>query len=108
MKKILVASLIAMGMSSTGAWAHGSHGMVGDDAAKASVARTVQRMTFQDMGFEAGKLDESWMSLKGQHLKLINKSEKNFVFEVTNPESGKILVVTLKPNGDPSGVSFAK
>ncbi|MFD1383640.1 DUF6488 family protein [Rhodanobacter aciditrophus] len=108
MKKILVASLITLGMSSTGVWAHGSHGMVGDDAAKASAARTVQRMTFQDMGFEAGKLDKSWKELKGQDLQLVLKTSKSFIFEVTNPETGEVLVVTLEPNGDPSDVSFNK
>ena len=70
MKKLMATALLLTSVASSGVWAHGSHGVVGEDAAKASAARAVQKMTFQDIGFEAGKLDESWQSLKADQIKL--------------------------------------
>jgi hypothetical protein len=106
MKKLMATALLLTSVASSGVWAHGSHGVVGEDAAKASAARTVQKMTFQDIGFEAGKLDESWQSLKADQIKLVKKDDASYVYAVTNAKSDQTLYVTIMASGAAVEASF--
>ncbi|MEZ5528646.1 MAG: DUF6488 family protein [Porticoccaceae bacterium] len=81
------------------ALAHGDHGTISETWAKQVAAKTVQQMTFKDMGHQAGKLDASWKSVQPSDIKVVTVGKEFYVLHVTNSETKQSLSIKIAFTG---------
>lgn len=111
MKNLLITLLATFSLFAAGVQAHGDHGhdnILDEESAKNVVTVTVQKMTFRNMGYAAGKLDQSWQSVAGSDITLDTKDNASYVYNVTNSETGKVLSVKVMDSGEVESVVFVK
>lgn len=79
--------------------AHGDHNVIDQDTAVQIAHKTVQRMTFKDVGYKAGKLDASWKSIKPENIKVVKVENGFYLLSVSQGEKKPSLAMKIAFNG---------
>ena len=104
MKILTVLLISACSLFSTGLLAHpGGHGEmrleIGDTQALDIVKSMTRALTFKDRGYEAGKLDVSWLDVTKEEYQLVEESDSVFIFKAKNSKNDQTLFFTINKNG---------
>ncbi|MBV2130310.1 MULTISPECIES: DUF6488 family protein [Chromatiaceae] len=102
MKKLLSALILCSVLLSVNVKAHSDHDEISGQQAVSVALKSVKQMTFKDMGFEAGKLDESWKAVSAEQFSVVSiedgyyvvsgkNGDKTLFFKISN--SGRMLDV---------------
>jgi hypothetical protein len=62
MNKILSIIALCAALLSVNVYAHDDHGVISGQKALSIAAKSINKMTFKDVGFAVVKLDDTWMS----------------------------------------------
>lgn len=79
--------------------AHGDHGSISESSAVYIANNAVKKMTFKDMGFQVGKLEESWKSIPAEDVKVIEVGEGFYLISARNQESKKEIFLKIDETG---------
>lgn len=100
MKQILIVIALLAAFVASPVFAHGSHGSIDAATAQKIAARTVQQMTFKDMGYAVGRLDASWKTLREESVLLEQDADGYFVVSVKNSETGEVIYMQIADTGE--------
>jgi len=67
--------------------------------------KTIHKMTFKDLGYEAGKLPSSWESINNADVNIVNFHEGSYVVSATNSQVKQTLYFRIDDDGDVIAVS---
>ena len=101
MKNALLTTAL-LGLLTTGqAMAHQdhSHGSISENAVLKLAQKSIKKMTFKDMGFDTGKLDASWKTIKDANFKIVKDHPDYYVVSVKNIKSDKTLYMKINKSG---------
>lgn len=99
MKNVLLAVLFCGALMSSGAIAHGDHGVISGQTAIGIAAKSVKQMTFKDFGFEVGKLDESWKTLSTDKFSVVAVEDGFYVVSASNTAAKELVFFKIANNG---------
>ena len=88
---LLFSLIISTGLVS----AHSDHGVINEKTAIEIAQKAVQQMTFKDFGYQAGKLDASWKSVKPENIEVVEVGESFYVLRVTQGDSKESLSLNI-------------
>jgi hypothetical protein len=113
-RKVVAKALFIASVVSSVAFAHQSHDTISSETALNIANKSLQQLTFTDLGFEVGKLDASWKLLSDSNLGVIQTLEKTFVISATNvtkatdTPSKNVIYFEIAKNGKVLGVRDSK
>ncbi|MGI2146889.1 MULTISPECIES: DUF6488 family protein [Alteromonadales] len=70
--------------------------------------KTINKMTFKDLGYEAGKLPSSWETINNADVNIVNVHEGSYVVSATNSQVKQTLYFRIDDDGDVVAVSENK
>ena len=70
--------------------------------------KTINKMTFKDLGYEAGKLPSSWEIINKADVNIVNVHEGSYVVIATNLQVKQTLYFRIDDDGDVVAVSENK
>lgn len=88
-KRLKVLTLCAV-LNMGNAYAHGDHdepAVISPEGAISIANKSVQQLTFKELGFAVGKLDASWKTLTAQDLSVVSIEDSFYVVSAKNSES---------------------
>lgn len=95
-RTILLFSLITLtGLVS----AHSDHGVINEKTAIEIAQKAVQQMTFKDFGYQAGKLDASWKSVKAADFEVVEVGDGFYVLRIAQSETKQFLSMKIGFSG---------
>jgi len=100
MKNLITALFIALMLNTSLAFAHGYHGEISAKEALEIAAKATKKLTFKDLGFKVGKLDDSWKSLTAKDFKLHAEEEKHYVVSANNASKDETIYFLMTVSGD--------
>lgn len=96
---IITAVLILVSTGIGVAAAHEGHDEISRETAIKIANKSVQQLTFTDLGYQIGKLDSSWKSLKDNDFDVVEASEKSYVVSATNNKTNNVIYFEIAKNG---------
>jgi hypothetical protein len=100
MKKIIgTCVLLAIFSHAHAVFAHGDHGVISATSAVYIASNTVRKMTFKDMGYQAGKLDASWKDIPNEDINVIAVGDGSYVVSVSNQKIQKQVFLKITGTG---------
>ena len=88
-------------MLNTGtALAHGDHGKISAKQAIQVANKVTQKLTFKDLGFNVGKLDESWKALTTEEFKLYAAQDNRYKVSAFNKDKNKVIYFLMTMSGE--------
>lgn len=99
MKKILSILALVIVFASGSVFAHGSHGKISGQDAKSIAYKSVKQMTFKDLGFEPGKLNESWKKITDADISVVEVGTGYFVVSAKNTSEEATIYFKIATNG---------
>lgn len=99
MKSLISVVAICFALASNGVFAHGDHGMISGQNAINIATKSVQKMTFKDMDFDVGKLDESWKSTDDVSYTLHQTTSEYYVIKAENKLKNDHILIVVSMNG---------
>lgn len=100
MKKLIATLFITLIFSTSSVFAHGDHGKVSPKAAIQIAIKATQQLTFKDLGFNVGKLNENWKRLTTDDYKLYSADANRYVISATNKTSEKTIYFLMSMSGE--------
>lgn len=79
--------------------AHNDHGAINEDAAIQIANRTVKKMTFKDMGFQAGQLDSGWKSVSIENIDVVDSRDGFYVVSVSHQNTQEMVYFKIGLRG---------
>jgi len=79
--------------------AHSNHGTIDAQSAIQIASKSIQQMTFKDLGYQAGKLDASWKSVPIEDIEVIDSKEGFYVLRAANKSTNKSLYLKISVTG---------
>lgn len=93
MKKFISTLVFCCAFISSSVLAHADHGLLGSANAIDVATKTVQKMTFKDLGYKVGKLGESWKSNDNVQYSIFQQTPDYFIIQAANKiEKNSILI----------------
>ena len=99
MNKILSIIALCTALLSTNVYAHADHGVISGQKALSIAAKAINKMTFKDLGFAVGKLDDTWKSLDKSQFGISSIEDNYYVVSASNPKSDKTVYFKIAKNG---------
>jgi hypothetical protein len=106
MRNLITVLFIALILNTGVAFAHGSHGKITTKKALEVAAKATQQLTFKDLGFKVGKLDDSWKALTAENFKLYAAEANRYVVSVNNGSGSKTIYFLMTVSGEVLKVNF--
>lgn len=78
--------------------AHGGHKSINGQEAIMITSKTIQQMTFKDLGFEAGKLGSQWKNLTSDDIDVLNIIEGHYIVKASLSDTENVYF-QISPNG---------
>lgn len=91
--------LLVMTASAGQVVAHNDHYVIDEQKAIEIAGNIVQRMTFRDMGYAAGKLDASWKAIQTSDISIVDAKDGVYLLQVTQSEIKESLSLRIAFNG---------
>jgi hypothetical protein len=108
MKVIIRTLLLVACIVQSAAFAHQGHNEISSETALNIANKSVQQLTFKDLGYEVGKLDASWKSATDANFNVIEVLEKTFVVSATNSSTKEVIYFEIAKNGKVLSVKGTK
>ncbi len=86
--------------------AHSDHGKIDEQTAIQIAGKTVQQMTFKEMGYGVGKLDASWKAVQENDIELAGVEGDYYLLLVTHSGSKKALSLKIAFSGQVLDATF--
>lgn len=100
MKRLLRTMLLVTLICPTSlVFAHSDHGTISQQTVKQIAAKSVQQMTFKDMGYQVGKLDAIWKSAQTSDVEILGFSGEFYQLRVTNRETRQRVYLKVAVTG---------
>ncbi|MDC3190066.1 DUF6488 family protein [Pseudoalteromonas elyakovii] len=99
MNKLIVVVLMCFALVSTVVSAHGDHGLISGQQAMSIAAKSLNKMTFKDYGFEVGKLDASWKDITKEDVSVVNAEGGFYIVKAVNKSDAKDIFFKIAKNG---------
>lgn len=80
--------------------AHNDHSTISEQSAIKIASKSVQQMTFKDLGYQAGKLDASWKSVRAEDIEVIDSKEGFYMLRAANKATNKSLYLKITVTGE--------
>ena len=100
MNKILSIIALCTALLSINVYAHGDHDVISGQKALSIAAKAINKMTFKDVGFAVGKLDDTWKSLDKSQFAISSVEDSHYVVSASNPKSDKKVYFKIAKNGE--------
>ena len=96
MTKLLSALTLCSVLLSVNVMAHSDHDHdeISGQQAVSVALKSVKQMTFKDMGFEAGKLDESWKAVSAEQFSVVSIEDGYYVVSGKNGDKALFFKVS--------------
>lgn len=100
MKNLIVMLFVGLMLNTGTALAHGDHGKISAKQAIQVANKVTQKLTFKDLGFNVGKLDESWKALSTEDFKLFAAQANRYIVSAFNKAENKTIYFLMTMNGE--------
>ncbi|MBH0067451.1 MULTISPECIES: DUF6488 family protein [Alteromonadales] len=100
MNKIISIIALCTALLSLNVYAHSDHGVISGQKALVIAATAINKMTFKDVGFSIGKLDDTWKSLEKSQFTISSVEDSYYVVSANNPKSDKKIYFKIAKNGE--------
>jgi hypothetical protein len=78
--------------------AHGGHKSINGQEAIMITNKTIQQMTFKDLGFEVGQLGNQWKNVTNDKVDVLNIIEGHYIVKASLSDTDNIYF-QISPNG---------
>ena len=99
MKVIIRALFLIACIWQGAAFAHDGHNEISSETALNIASKSVQQLTFKNLGYQVGKLDASWKSATDANFNVVEVLEKAFVVSAANPSTNEVIYFEIAKNG---------
>lgn len=99
MKVIIRTLFLVACIWQSAAFAHQGHNEISSETALIIANKSVQQLTFEDFGYQVGKLDASWKSATDANFNVVEVLEKAFVVTAANPSTNEVIYFEIAKNG---------
>lgn len=79
--------------------AHSDHSTIDAQSAIQIASKSIQQMTFKDLGYQAGKLDANWKAVPIEDIEVIDFREGVYVLSAANKATNKSLYLKITVTG---------
>ena len=100
MKNLIVMLFVGLMLNTGTALAHGDHGKISAKQAIQVANKVTQKLTFKDLGFNVGKLDESWKALSTEDFKLFAAQANRYIVSASNKANSKTIYFLMSMSGE--------
>lgn len=100
MKKLITTLFITLLFSTSSVFAHSDHGKISPKTAIQIAMKATQQLTFKDLGFTVGKLNENWKGLTVDDYKLYAAEANRYVISATNKGSAETIYLLMSMSGE--------
>ncbi|HBN88809.1 MULTISPECIES: DUF6488 family protein [Rheinheimera] len=96
MNKLFSALTLCGVLLSANVMAHNDHDhdVISGQQAVSIAVKSVKQMTFKDMGFEAGKLDDSWKAVNTEQFSVVSIEDGYYVVSAKNGDNSLFVKVS--------------
>lgn len=96
---VIPALLLVVSMGQGIAYAHEGHDVISSETALSIANKSVNQLTFKDLGYEIGKLDPTWKSLTMTDFSIEQILEEAFIVSATNTSNNMVIYFEIAKNG---------
>ena len=100
MKNLIVMLFVGLMLNTGIAFAHGDHKMISAKDAIQVAIKVTQKLTFKDLGYKVGKLDESWKALTTEEFKLYAAQDNRYKVSAFNKDNNKVIYFLMTISGE--------
>lgn len=106
MKILLLTLSFFFASVSTQVMAHSDHGHINGQAAVSIAEHSLLKLTFKDLGFEVGKLDQSWKNTSRDQVSIIEIKDDFYIISAKNIKNNKTIYMKIGNNGQLFDVKY--
>lgn len=100
MKNLIVMLFVTLMFNTGTVFAHGDHGKISAKQAIQVANKVTQKLTFKDLGFNVGKLDESWKTLTTEDFNLYAAQANRYIVSASNKANNKTIYFLMTMSGE--------